>query len=324
MRVDPDHICALRDEQNLSSIVRGYLERALAPEPVKVGREIGYPGFVAIAHQARRTAKAELAARVPAVAARATRSSSRAAAGIGDSCWAADLAPPEPHLSESLRRALAGLPEHRSGRTVDLAVVGWDDGHRRVFERTRDMLAAVWPEMLAELSATVRQVALLKGWGIDGYTDFVVHGAIFVNTARLGDGSDGLPAHIRLAEALVHEGTHSRCNAGAATEPVLVSAEAASARGPLVPTPLRADPRPVSGLFQQVLVLARCVALYDRLPASDAVRARRERLLGQGRQGVATLRAHLCELTSQGRALVDEAAVLLQGAARRAESPVAR
>ncbi|MQY04341.1 hypothetical protein ACRB68_23940 [Actinomadura sp. RB68] len=168
--------------------------------------------------------------------------------------------------------------------------------------------------MHAELAVLVRQVAMLAGWGINGFTDFTTHGAIFVNERRLAPDSGGPPPRLRLAEALVHEGAHTRCNAAALTTPFLTPDGSAS--GALVGTPLRADPRPLSGLFQQVVVLARCVMLYDLVLREGAssepqTAARRDLLLSQGRQGVAAAQAHRPELTRAGQDVLDEAAEVL-------------
>jgi hypothetical protein len=331
MRVAPDRDSAAHDEEKLARLVHGCLARALPSASAVAGQETTYPGFHAVAHHVQRLlrreelspqTRAELAVKVRAVAERASRSRSRSAGRTWRPWWTVDLAPPEEHLTESLGRAMVQIPP-RPGRVVDLAVTDWGDQHHQVFREACETLAQAWPEMLAELSAVVRQVALLDGWGIDGYTDFTVHGAIFINKARLGAQPDGLPAHLRLAEALVHEGTHNRCDAAAAFDPFLASAGAAAGAGPGLRTPLRADPRPLSGLFQQVVVLVRSVLFYDKLPATDLVRARREFLLGQGLQGAATLRSQVTDLTEHGCAVADEVDTLLARATRRAAaSPV--
>lgn len=325
MRVAPDRDSAAHDEEKLARFVREFLVRAIPAASVPAEREMAYPGFHAVAHRVQRLlrreelgslAKAKLAAEVRAVARRASRCWARSVGQIWNPWWCVDLAPPEEHLAESLNRAVGQIPK-QPDRVVELAVTDWDGEHHQVFWEACATLVQVWPEMLAELSTVVRQVALLDGWGIDGYTDFTVHGTIFVNKARLGAGSDELPVHLRLAEALVHEGTHNRCNAAAASDPFLASVRAAAGTGPLLQTPLRADPRPLSGLFQQVIVLARSVLLYDRLPATGPVRARRESLLAQGLQGVATLRSQVTGLTEHGCVIADEANTLL---VRRAEA----
>jgi len=46
-------------------------------------------------------------------------------------------------------------------------------------------------------------------------TDVATQGAVFVNRLRLDTGADGPAGPVRLAESLVHEGTHVRCHASA-------------------------------------------------------------------------------------------------------------
>jgi hypothetical protein len=325
MHVAPERDSAARDEQKLARLVHGCLTRALVSASVPAWPEMVYPGFHAIAHGLRRRGelgsrdRAELTDQVRVVAGRANRSRERSVGQTLHSWWEVDLTPAEEHLVESLSRTMGQIPE-RPGRVVALAVTDWGDEYRQVFREACQTLAQAWPEMLAELSAVVRQVALLDGWGIDGYTDFTVHGAVFVNKARVRAGPAGLPAHLRLAEALVHEGTHNRCDAAATSDPFLASARAAAGTSALLQTQLRTDPRPLSGLFQQVVVLARSVLFYDRLPATGPVRARRELLLDLGSQGIATLRSQVTDLTEHGCMVTEEAGTLLAQTARRAKA----
>ncbi|MFF5718917.1 aKG-HExxH-type peptide beta-hydroxylase [Streptomyces buecherae] len=213
-----------------------------------------------------------------------------------------------PHLVRSLSRVLAQLP-HRTradGGPVTASLGTWSAADRGVLADAHDLLEAVWPQMLGELRTVVVQVALLNGTAVDGYTDFTVHGAILINRRRLSPTRTGLPAPVRLAEALVHEGTHTRCNVSAVGGPLLVPA--ADERAGALTTPLRADPRPLSGLFQQTVVLARCVLLYRRLAerGGPAVRTRHDRLLTDLGKAARTLNAHRTELTARGRRLLDD------------------
>jgi hypothetical protein len=231
--------------------------------------------------------------------------------------WAVDLPPVERHLQESLRRAKAQIPtrDDRAEDVARLAVRGWTEDERSVHCGASCLLASVWPEMLAEVATMVRQVALLEGFGIDGFTDFASHGAVFVNSSRLQPSHSGLPPEVRLAEALVHEATHNRCNAAAVRQPFLEDAGGDAAS--LVHTPLRNDPRPLTGLFQQLVVIVRCWLLYERLlaspgaPGADGLRARRDMLRSQGLQASRTLRAHQSKLSDHGRSVVAEAEHLL-------------
>jgi HEXXH motif-containing protein len=232
-----------------------------------------------------------------------------------------DLAEPQPHLRDSVTRALAVIPVRSGSRGGDdgkLAgseVTSWQDADQVVFRETVDLLHAAWPQMLAELRKMVHQVALLRGAAIDGFTDFTVHAAVMINQARLATGSTGLPGPVRLAEALVHEGTHTRCNAAQLVRPFL---RPTGGDSELVMTPLRVDPRPLAGLFQQLVVLARSALLYRRLPAGDgtaaaAHRARQDKLIGQAHQSADTLARQREVLTDHGREVLAEAAALLAG-----------
>ncbi|WP_246212246.1 aKG-HExxH-type peptide beta-hydroxylase [Streptomyces abyssomicinicus] len=195
----------------------------------------------------------------------------------------------------------------------------WTAGDRQVFVEASGKFAALWPEMLDELRVGVTQIALLRGRGIEGFTDFTVHGAVFINARRLTSRPGGLPGWLRLADALVHEGTHTRCNAAALMTRFLH--HAADEVAP-VDTPLRPDPRPLSGLFQQTVVLVRQVMLYRRALESAcendgngslaaAVCRRHAKLVAGARQGIGTLGQHMKSLTHDGRSVLAEARDLL-------------
>ncbi|MCT9011634.1 aKG-HExxH-type peptide beta-hydroxylase [Streptomyces rhizosphaerihabitans] len=227
------------------------------------------------------------------------------------------LAPaePSPHLIRSVTRALAALPTGTDA-TGGSRVASWQRPDRAVLDESVARLAATWPQMLAELRIGVAQVALLEGPAIDGFTDFATHGAIYVNRSRLRTSPRGLPGPVRCAEALVHEGTHTRCNAAQLSTPFLTPA-AGSAH--LVRTPLRADPRPVAGLFQQMVVLARSSVLYALLlrgdtTATDALEARRSLLVERAQHAVVTLRERSPLLTDHGLTVLEECAALLRTA----------
>ncbi len=328
MRIEPDVTEALQDQAFVAAVLRTVLRRIAPPDAGEPdgslsALDLRYPGAYALAFEVQAACRAgapgrRLAARVTEVAAQARSSAERARAS-GCPSWQVDLAPPEPHLRDSVARALAQVPG-RPGTPAEADLVGWADPDRTVFCAAACLLASAWPDALAEMAAVVRQVALLGGRRLAGFTDFHAHGAVFVNRLRLEPGDGGLPAPVRLAEALVHEAAHNRCNAAAMSRPFL--AESGQDPRLLLATPLRRDPRPLTGLFQQVVVLVRCRTLYDRLldapdalgdaPTREAVRARRERLSAQARQAVATIRDHRGALTDHGRAVVAEAETALR------------
>lgn len=350
MRIEPDAGQAACDEDRLSDMVAGCLAMAGCGAGTWQRSDLRYPGLHATAHRLQRSRRERASPPDPeratelirAVVLRARRSAARARCTAETTGWAVDLAPPgEEHLEESVLRALRQAPvpagevaagdrargteDRQAARLVGL--IDWSAEQLGAFEDACRALRVAWPQMYAELEVTLRQVALLGGQGIEGFTDFTAHGAVFVNSRRLtdhmadGHKSDRLEGRFRLAEALVHEGTHNRCDAAATSAPFL----GATSGGELLSTPLRADPRPLSGLFQQVVVLARSVLLYQRLPDGAGVRARHARLLEQGRRGAVTLRSRSRVLTETGRELLEQAeAVFAEGAVIRGGSLGAR
>jgi hypothetical protein len=321
VRIRPDKSRAAQEQERLDRLVRAALGRVLhgdlVGEPDGHDRALlRHPAIVEIAHAAQRTSPTsvkscdELADRLARalVLARAGRN------GTASNCpvWSVELASPQHHLSASLTRAIAQIPDTvLVGRNLQQTVVtDWLDDQRTGFCTAARLLHQAWPQMLDELRVTVCQVALLAGNAVDGFTDFTIHGAVLINRRRLDDDSRGLPGSVRFAEALVHEGTHSRCNAAAVAQPVLRPATAAE---PLtVMTPLRPDPRPLTGLFQQLVVLARCVLFYRRLLDSGvdgdaAVRARHAILINQVVKARDVLHRHRDQLTDAGCMVVAEA-----------------
>ena len=329
MHVQPDAMSSRTARASVDRILCTSLDGALSclgnttPRVDVSAESLLYPGMVAAAYEAQAACRhgrptetecERLARRLQDAVERATASRARVAAS-GCPAWSVDLAPPEEHLRDSLERAVSQVPQRpdRIEALAALRIGTWSDDDRAAFCEATCLLAATWPEMLDELTEVVRQIALLDGFGVDGFTDVATHGAIYVNRARLGPDDAGLPGAIRMAEAVVHEGAHNRCNAAALAEPFLAGPKSGSE--PVVMTPLRRDPRPLTGLLQQLVVLVRSVLLYDRLldapdPPVAAVE-RREKLREQGGEALHVISGHTSRLTDHGRGVVREAGNLL-------------
>ena len=329
MRICPDAVAAAGDQAALCRIVRitvesGFSSNAASDRRVRdvLLSHLSHPAVVAAAHALQRAGRSGtitpgqqqvLTDELQQSAAWAAHSAERTS--FDDASWnLVDLASPQSHLRGSVARALAVIPARAERIRAGSEVTFWRDTDRVVFWEAVDLLDGAWPQMLAELREMVCQVVLLRGDAIEGFTDFTVHGAIMINQARLVTGSTGLSGPVRLAEALVHEGTHTRCNAAQLVRPFLCPA---NGDGELVTTPLRADPRPLAGLFQQLVVLVRSALLYRRLPISEATgvaahRARLDKLVSQAHQGAETLARHREVLTSHGQEVFAEAMALLE------------
>ncbi|WP_406447434.1 HEXXH motif-containing putative peptide modification protein [Streptomyces sp. NBC_00876] len=310
MRVEPDARGAVHERTQLLHRMRRVLERAeLTPPGLD---RLHRPAVVEVVHIAQRALRSG-----PLDAAQHRKLTAGLARVTPSAFGPAD---PKGHLSRSVARALRSVPVHQGadGQPVTAEVAPWQEHEREALAQAVALLNRVWPQAAAEVRETVAEIALLDGEAIDGFTDFTIHGAILVNRVRLTAGATGLPGPVRFAEALVHEGAHTRCNAAALTDPFLLpdrpQGPDASDRGGqlLIATPLRADPRPLTGLFQQTVVLARSVLLYRRLAGlGQTVTARHETLLGSAHQAVDTLGTHSGKLTAHGRRLLDECAGVL-------------
>ncbi|WP_275462248.1 aKG-HExxH-type peptide beta-hydroxylase [Streptomyces noursei] len=324
MRVEPDAQQSAEERTALARTTRSALARA---ELHVTPAEATHPAIIEIAHLAQHVGRADSPDRERLD--RLGRALDRARGDIATAAptqlpWPVNPAAPAPHLARSVARARKSLPK-REGSTAaapESTVVPWLDHECDTLRETVALLAATWPGAHAELGEILAQIALLEGPGIDGFTDFAVHGAVFIQRDRLAPAPDGLPGPVRLAEALVHEGTHTRCNAASvAGEPFL---RPTPSDAPLVTTPLRLDPRPLNGLFQQVVVLARSVLLYRRLldtgidadagtaGVAAAVRARRDELTRSAEEGVRTLSDHRDALTDHGLSVLADAADVVQ------------
>ncbi|MER5618634.1 HEXXH motif-containing putative peptide modification protein [Streptomyces sp. NPDC002215] len=318
--MEPDASQSAEECSALAHMTRLTLERAgLAVSP----EEAAHPAIVEAAHIAQHFLRTgpltpERLARLSGVVDRArTTIVTSPASGLP---WLAQLAAPGPHLERSVVRALKSIPNPggEPGTPHSSVVVGWRARDEAAIRETIALLAANWPGEYAELRQILLQIALLDGPAIDGFTDFTVHGAVFIRRSRLGPAPDALPGPIRLAEALVHEGTHTRCNAASvAAQPFLRPVDD---DGPMVSTPLRIDPRPLTGLFQQMVVLARSVLLYRRLLAGDTgdsstaatVQSRHDQLALSAVDAVRTMTDHQDMLTDHGRTVLEDAAEVAQ------------
>ncbi|MEU3062912.1 HEXXH motif-containing putative peptide modification protein [Streptomyces subrutilus] len=320
MRVEPDAREGAEERTALALMARTALERVgLEVSP----QEATHPAVVEAAHVAQSVLRTgppspDRLGRLTGMLDRARSDGTSTRPSVLP--WPTRLAAPGPHLERSVTRALKSVPHQgaEAGAPRGSSVAGWCAHEEETARHAVALLQSAWPGAAAELGAVLVQIALLDGPGIDGFTDFTVHGAVFVRRDRLAPDAGGLPGAVRLAEALVHEGAHTRCNAASvADRPFLRPLEES---GPMVATPLRLDPRPLTGLFQQMVVLARSVLLYRRLLAQDtcgldavpAVRARHDRLAHSAVEAVRTMARHRDTLTEHGTAMLEDAARVAQ------------
>jgi len=298
VHVEPDARAAADERSTLARITLATLAR------VDLGvdaDEATHPAVTEAAHLARTLLRDE-AAEGPSPTRRAAlaRTLDQARAGVGapDPLWPIELAPPRDHL----RRAAARTPGASPGTPLP-AVVAWRAADVEAFDRAIHLLATVWPSARDELTRCTSQIALLRGETIDAHTDFVVHGAILVDRAHVGSPPRGLPARVRLAELLVRETAHTRCDAAGVTGPLLGPAATASER------------RDLAGLLRQAVGTTRRVLLHERVLGHDpapppSITQRRDRLAREAAGASATLARRRDAFTDRGNAVLDEVATL--------------
>lgn len=175
------------------------------------------------------------------------------------------------------------------------------------------------PELGREIRALVREIVLAVGppdpraLSFDGASSFMLWGAVVLNAA-------GHATPLEMVQALAHESAHNLLFGLAADGPLVRNDDA-----PRFASPLRADPRPIDGIFHATFVTARMHRALAQLRAAGALdaaeRAEADAALAAHRahfaQGLATLDRH-AELTPAGAAALAGARAYMQGAPRPA------
>lgn len=168
------------------------------------------------------------------------------------------------------------------------------------------------PELAAEIDAMVAQLILV--WIpdrkdrliFDGGSSPMLWGGMFINGARQR-------TPLELLEVLVHESAHLLLYAFTQHEPLLLNDEAER-----YPSPLRADPRPMEGIFHATWVSARMSYAMDILSRSPHLSTTSRQQASAAMQtdrmnfeaGYEVIRAH-ASLTTTGQRLIDAAATRL-------------
>jgi HEXXH motif-containing protein len=124
--------------------------------------------------------------------------------------------------------------------------------HQAVVEALA-LIAAVDPDMHAEIQAHVSLIKLFNGPGVEGFSSPKAFGAIWL---RLPEPGGELAWFL---EHLVHECSHLHLNALLALDPLLLNPNE------LHQAPIRPDPRPLFQVLHGTFVLARNCRVHRRL-----------------------------------------------------------
>jgi HEXXH motif-containing protein len=198
-------------------------------------------------------------------------------------------------------RAMAAVANSRPSRIDVLTEPG--DLVRSNLASACDIIHRWWPEMFTELGHTTQAFFFFAGETAIGASDIRSHGAIFLRTEHA--------QHVvTLAEEMIHEASHTRLNAAMARRKMFTNPWDEHFQ-----TPLRADRRPMFGLFHQMFVLARLAEYYRRLPPELADAAGRQaKIEAQLAESVRTVGAH-ARFTPVGQSIYQSVAQSVAGTA---------
>jgi hypothetical protein len=201
-----------------------------------------------------------------------------------------DLSPEFPRALGILRRAVrTRWPE----RVEDAHLVALRPGALAQVKEALRILRAAWPELLAELESQVTNLLFFDFPGLLGFSGVAYHGGIYLRVEDLADP-------VKLAENILHEGSHVRLNTAMASVTYFEADEDGR-----YASPLREDPRPVFGIFHQMFVLGRMLHFYDRAEARLGIQHRQHPVVRrQFQEAHAAVTAHV-RLTEAGRRMAD-------------------
>ncbi|MFI5957426.1 aKG-HExxH-type peptide beta-hydroxylase [Cryptosporangium sp. NPDC051539] len=141
--------------------------------------------------------------------------------------------------------------------------------HQELFGRAARLIDLAWPACLAELAAHVSVIVPIDSVALAGWTTVTQLGAIYLRPGGI-NADDGAATGVvddpvmYTAEAMVHEGGHTRLQVLSLGQPLF--ADGAASR-PLR-SPLRKDVRPAGGVYHAAFVLARMTVFLCRAAAA--------------------------------------------------------
>jgi len=167
------------------------------------------------------------------------------------------------------------LPARQQDRYRRLLMSGMDyavapgaelmQAYRKQLSEGMSLLEVGFPEMAAEVRGLLREIVVAAGpedpkaITFDGASSYMMWGAILLN-AR------GQKSVLDSAQALAHESGHNLLFGFSASGPLVENAD-----DELFSSPLRADPRPMDGVFHATYVVARMHQTLSRLLGSGAL-----------------------------------------------------
>jgi len=179
---------------------------------------------------------------------------------------------------------------------------------RRTIEEALALLNAEDPGLSAEIRELLREIILCGDgaapgeFSFGGASSFMLWGAVAINAGRRKD-------NIGMLQMLAHESAHNLLFALCPDQPLLNNDP-----GERYPSPLRADLRPLEGIYHATFVCARMHRALSRLAQSRGlssgqkaeVEKAADRNAGAFASGMTTLDNH-ADFTDPGRAIIESA-----------------
>jgi hypothetical protein len=229
--------------------------------------------------------------RLDGVARRIVESAARARANDEYFGIPADISGDSACTAETVSMLLDGAREG-AGPNVQIGIVLSPSPRVRAFtEEAFALLRRRWPAIEREARIFVQRILFMTGGMMLGATDVHYQGGILLDAE--------MRSPVRIAEQIVHEAAHTRLNSIVAGRKLVTNPHTER-----FSTPLRADTRPMLGLFHQMFVLSRLREFFTRvLVEYPDLESHLQGVCTKLRDAVTTIREH-GSLTPAGDALV--------------------
>ncbi|RQO29670.1 hypothetical protein DBR32_15540 [Taibaiella sp. KBW10] len=164
-----------------------------------------------------------------------------------------DIAPAQDAMMPTIKKAIL-MAKKANGTDCEIEVLtDLEEDLQFIIREGIKIIQNFWPEMLAEIKVTLKQLFIFKSEKVIGFVDFGSHGSIWLRESAIR-------TPLQFAEELIHECSHMRLNAMHALNPLFSNPDSE-----LFTSPLRPDRRPMFGVFHQMFVLLRLKKFFTNV-----------------------------------------------------------
>lgn len=190
---------------------------------------------------------------------------------------------------------------HRGLTPSNLGPVDEDalPGFRELVALAMEKIGSIDVAMVDEIAQLVREVRMVSSDRIGGMSSMRFYGTVFIRPPVDPRSAESDLAQI--VSALVHETSHLCLHGMMTAEPLVINGDER------FESPLRRDPRPMSGIFHAVFVLARLAYIFGlwskEVPASSVIQSHLDDSRSRLDKGLEVVRQN-AELTPAGSELM--------------------